>query len=43
MAPELYKDDKKIWKTQLFSTDVFALGVLIFICLYGFPPISIAQ
>lgn len=37
MAPELYEDDKLINFEDLFKTDIFALGVILFILLFSCP------
>ncbi|CAD8171338.1 unnamed protein product [Paramecium pentaurelia] len=42
MAPELNQDEKIINSNSLKKTDVFALGVVIFILAYGYPPFTIA-
>ncbi|CAD8083237.1 unnamed protein product [Paramecium sonneborni] len=42
MAPELNLDEKIINSNSLKKTDVFALGVIIFILAYGCPPFTIA-
>ncbi|CAD8115790.1 unnamed protein product [Paramecium primaurelia] len=43
MAPELNLEDKLIIGEILKKSDVFALGVLIFILCYGCPPFTIAK
>ncbi|CAD8127617.1 unnamed protein product [Paramecium sonneborni] len=43
MAPELNLEDKLIMGEILKKSDVFALGVLIFILYYGCPPFTIAK
>lgn len=40
MAPELFSQEKYIGGAQLKKCDVFALGIIIFTLLYGFPPFS---